>query len=122
MLAAVWSCRRRFSHSSGRCRAFGVNPLTLGMHKCNHRRSSGLRLRTENMSMSLNRREWMQKSAQIALGVAVSNNLLAEQVADSSSATKNKPGAKKSFPAKFLWGAATAAHQVEGNNVNSDNW
>ena len=27
-----------------------------------------------------------------------------------------------SFPADFLWGAATAAHQVEGNNVNSDLW
>jgi beta-glucosidase len=26
------------------------------------------------------------------------------------------------FPKGFLWGAATAAHQVEGNNVNSDNW
>lgn len=26
------------------------------------------------------------------------------------------------FPAGFLWGAATAAHQVEGNNVNSDVW
>ena len=26
------------------------------------------------------------------------------------------------FPANFLWGAATAAHQVEGNNVNSDVW
>ena len=26
------------------------------------------------------------------------------------------------FPADFLWGAATAAHQVEGNNVNSDDW
>jgi beta-glucosidase len=26
------------------------------------------------------------------------------------------------FPAGFLWGTATAAHQVEGNNVNSDNW
>ena len=26
------------------------------------------------------------------------------------------------FPANFLWGAATAAHQVEGNNVNSDDW
>jgi beta-glucosidase len=25
-------------------------------------------------------------------------------------------------PVDFLWGAATAAHQVEGNNVNSDNW
>ncbi|MCC5578736.1 family 1 glycosylhydrolase [Microtetraspora sp. AC03309] len=27
-----------------------------------------------------------------------------------------------SFPDGFLWGAATAAHQVEGNNVNSDFW
>jgi len=26
------------------------------------------------------------------------------------------------FPAHFLWGAATAAHQVEGNDVNSDLW
>jgi beta-glucosidase len=26
------------------------------------------------------------------------------------------------FPKGFLWGTATAAHQVEGNNVNSDNW
>ncbi len=27
-----------------------------------------------------------------------------------------------SFPPGFLWGAATAAHQVEGNNINSDLW
>jgi beta-glucosidase len=26
------------------------------------------------------------------------------------------------FPKDFFWGAATAAHQVEGNNVNSDWW
>jgi beta-glucosidase len=26
------------------------------------------------------------------------------------------------FTKGFLWGAATAAHQVEGNNVNSDTW
>lgn len=26
------------------------------------------------------------------------------------------------FPEGFLWGAATAAHQVEGNNTNSDFW
>ena len=26
------------------------------------------------------------------------------------------------FPQEFLWGTATAAHQVEGNNVNSDFW
>lgn len=26
------------------------------------------------------------------------------------------------FPVDFLWGTATAAHQVEGNNTNSDFW
>ena len=26
------------------------------------------------------------------------------------------------FPKGFIWGTATAAHQVEGNNVNSDFW
>lgn len=26
------------------------------------------------------------------------------------------------FPTNFLWGAATSAHQTEGNNVNSDWW
>lgn len=26
------------------------------------------------------------------------------------------------FPKGFYWGAATAGHQVEGNNVNTDNW
>lgn len=27
-----------------------------------------------------------------------------------------------SFPDTFLWGAATAPHQIEGNNINSDWW
>src|SRR5947209_17045625 len=27
-----------------------------------------------------------------------------------------------SAPASFLWGAATAAHQVEGQNLNNDWW
>lgn len=26
------------------------------------------------------------------------------------------------FPEGFLWGAATAAHQIEGNNINNDWW
>jgi beta-glucosidase len=26
------------------------------------------------------------------------------------------------FPPGFLWGTATAAHQVEGNNINNDSW
>ena len=27
-----------------------------------------------------------------------------------------------SFPKGFLWGSATAGHQIEGNNVNSGHW
>ncbi|GAA2072954.1 family 1 glycosylhydrolase [Streptomyces albiaxialis] len=30
--------------------------------------------------------------------------------------------ARTPFPDGFLWGASTAAHQIEGNNVNSDWW
>ncbi|WP_414713513.1 family 1 glycosylhydrolase [Sphingopyxis sp.] len=33
---------------------------------------------------------------------------------------KGRRGAR--FPKGFLWGAATAGHQIEGNNVNSDIW
>ena len=28
----------------------------------------------------------------------------------------------RAFPEGFLWGAATAAHQIEGNNINSNWW
>lgn len=30
--------------------------------------------------------------------------------------------ADRNFPDGFLWGSATAAHQVEGNNINNDWW
>jgi len=33
-----------------------------------------------------------------------------------------KPKEKLQFPKSFLWGSATAAHQVEGDNINSDWW
>ncbi len=36
-------------------------------------------------------------------------------------ATVFKSGVMR-FPDGFLWGAATAAHQIEGNNVNNDWW
>ena len=29
---------------------------------------------------------------------------------------------KNKFPKYFIWGTATAAHQVEGGNKNSDFW
>ena len=39
-----------------------------------------------------------------------------------SSVTRSRPADLLSFPGGFLWGAATAAHQVEGDNRNSDWW
>ena len=33
-----------------------------------------------------------------------------------------KAKGRRDFPEGFLWGSATAAHQVEGNNVASDMW
>ena len=37
-------------------------------------------------------------------------------------AAADRASASRSFPQGFLWGASTAGHQVEGNNVNSDCW
>ncbi len=43
---------------------------------------------------------------------------LAAMVAPSMSAESSRG----TFPKGFRWGAATAAHQTEGNNTNSDLW
>lgn len=36
--------------------------------------------------------------------------------------TLNEKRGGKIMSSKFLVGAATSAHQVEGNNIHSDNW
>jgi beta-glucosidase len=48
--------------------------------------------------------------------------LAAGAAAAVSLATRATAAAKTAFPAGFLWGAASAAHQVEGGNSNSDAW
>ena len=71
--------------------------------------------------MSMNRREWIQKGATVALGIGLGERLLASTGKPPLSGEVT-PAVSQKFPPKFLWGAATAAHQVEGNNINSDNW
>jgi beta-glucosidase len=39
-----------------------------------------------------------------------------------SQLTTSSGTAERAFPEGFLWGSATAAHQVEGNNTNNDWW
>lgn len=39
-----------------------------------------------------------------------------------TTATDRQTAPRRAFPTGFLWGSATAAHQVEGNNTNNDWW
>lgn len=48
--------------------------------------------------------------------------LAASGAAMALSASGAHAAVRSKFPAGFLWGAATAGHQVEGNNVGSDIW
>ena len=64
-------------------------------------------------SRGLSRRELLRNAALAAAAGALGNATLL---------STRTPAQPKSFPKGFLWGAATAAHQVEGNNVNSDLW
>lgn len=49
---------------------------------------------------------------------------MAAALAGQAEAAKQKSAGPKvaTFPSNFLWGAATAGHQVEGNNTASDIW
>ena len=48
--------------------------------------------------------------------------LIAATVAGVAVQSKIAEAAASLTKDEFLWGAATAAHQIEGNNVNSDLW
>ena len=62
----------------------------------------------------ISRREVLRQASAAAVLASVAPSGIAQSA---SAAPKGK-----TFPNKFLWGCATAAHQVEGNNVNSDFW
>lgn len=57
----------------------------------------------------------VDRRAFLGAGVALASTSMAAVSRDAE-----KTGLE--FPKNFLWAASTAAHQVEGNNVNSDYW
>jgi len=67
---------------------------------------------------SLTRRSLLQGAAAALIGL-VPGNLAALSPHASAPPPADK---SKSFPDQFLWGCATAGHQVEGNNIASDLW
>src|SRR5271170_1134315 len=77
----------------------------------------------------ISRRVLLQKaSAAAVVGIVAGRSIAraeaAEMVKRPSRVVTAASGAEKgkAFPDKFLWGCATAGHQVEGNNINSDLW
>jgi beta-glucosidase len=58
------------------------------------------------------------RGASAAVVVGGMTKLSFAQAANGSAAAEKG----KAFPNKFLWGCATAGHQVEGNNTSSDFW
>jgi beta-glucosidase len=64
-------------------------------------------------SSSTSRRSFLARAAGAALLATAG---------DATSALGAVMPTRKSFPKNFRWGVATAGHQIEGNNVNSDMW
>jgi len=52
----------------------------------------------------------------------ITRRALISSAATAAAVPRMLSAAAKPFPKGFLWGAATAGHQVEGNNLNSDCW
>lgn len=73
----------------------------------------------ETGSTTVTRRDVLRGvSAALVAGGMAKAGLAGEARAGSAAAG----GKSKSFPEGFLWGTATAGHQVEGNNTSSDLW
>jgi beta-glucosidase len=76
-------------------------------------------------SKSITRRTLLQGASAAALVGMIGGRSLAHATHPDSANTPSAFAAadkSKSFPDKFLWGCATAGHQVEGNNSSSDLW
>ena len=79
----------------------------------------------ETAAKSITRRRLLRGASMAAVAGMVSNKSFAHTGKAEQPVTTRVFSAgeqSKNFPANFLWGCATAGHQVEGNNTNSDLW
>jgi beta-glucosidase len=86
--------------------------------------NEGERPVAESILKPISRRTLLQGASAATVAGMIGNNALAqtgksEKPAPAASGPADKA---KTFPDKFLWGCATAGHQVEGNNTSSDLW
>jgi beta-glucosidase len=73
----------------------------------------------ESTLRPISRRALLQSASAVAIAGMMTSPSFAESGSSSAPAQADKT---KTFPDKFLWGCATAGHQVEGNNTSSDLW
>jgi len=66
--------------------------------------------------LSAARREVLRGSAATLAAIGLASAGLGTRTGQAAAAIR------KRFPEGFIWGTATAGHQVEGNDVNSDMW
>jgi len=62
------------------------------------------------------------RRAFVAAGLSTAAGLVAASGVGAVAFSPRNAAAATGYPKGFLWGVATAAHQVEGNNLNSDEW
>jgi len=74
-------------------------------------------IKSADSPSSPERREVLRGSAAALIAIGAASACLGSGRTAYAAAT-----ARKSFPKGFIWGAATAGHQVEGNDTNSDTW
>ena len=71
----------------------------------------------ESTPKPISRRALLQSASAVAVAGMMGGRSLSESGKSATPSDKSK-----AFPDKFLWGCATAGHQVEGNNTSSDLW
>jgi beta-glucosidase len=70
----------------------------------------------------LTRRNLIKCASVAAFAGMIGNRSFAQMGNGKPAAVTSNPAHTAAFPNKFLWGCATAGHQVEGNNTSSDLW
>ncbi len=77
----------------------------------------------ETISKPISRRTLLQGVSAATVVGMMGNRALAQTGKGEKTTAAATPAPRgKAFPDKFLWGCATAGHQVEGNNTSSDLW
>src|SRR5271165_5685691 len=110
--------------AAGKLTAYVYPQILLKREEARKKNLLGMYLEPEKREIAsgakgISRRELLRGASSAALVGRLAKMPFAHAAAAGSSPATEKG---ETFPDKFLWGCATAAYQVEGNNTNTDFW